>query len=164
MLMLVASLGKATRRQDTSTAPEPSSLWSLLRMSRMIRLFRRTAASAAAAPLRRPVARAAMSTAVAANAGGTARAARRGAAAAAVLGLALASTPQAAQAAQDASPGPFETLTELPEDAKAFLDEIQRAKDRAKRAIDGNDLAAAEQAYVQALAAARKVDSPSWRC
>ena len=127
-------------------------------MSRMIRLFRRTAASAAAAPLRRPVARAAMSTAVAANAGGTARAARRGAAATAVLGVALASTPQAAQAAQDASPGPFETLTELPEDAKAFLDEIQRAKDRAKRAIDGNDLAAAEQAYVQALAAARKVD------
>lgn len=47
---------------------------------------------------------------------------------------------------------------------KAFLDGIQRAKDRAKRAIDGNDLAAAEQAYVQALAAARKVDSPSWRC
>lgn len=127
--------------------------------SRSVRLFRRTAASAAAAPSRRPVARAAMSTAVAAHPGGTARAARRSAAAAtAGLGLALASIRQAAQAAQGASPGPFETLTELPEDAKAFLDEIQRAKDRAKRAIDANDLAAAEKAYVQALAAARKVD------
>ena len=36
---------------------------------------------------------------------------------------------------------------------KAFLDEIQRAKDRAKRAIDGNDLAAAEQAYSYVQAA-----------
>ncbi len=74
------------------------------------------------------------------------------------LSLTLASTQQAVLSAQDVSPGPFDTLTELPEDAKTFLDEIQKAKDRAKRAIDRNDLPAAEQAYLQALAAARKVD------
>jgi tetratricopeptide (TPR) repeat protein len=128
--------------------------------SRRSACLRRRAASAAAASLHRPIVYAAVGKALTAgssNAQGG-RAALRRVAAVAGLGLTLASTQHAVLAAQDVSPGPFDTLTELPEDAKAFLDEIQRAKDRAKRAIDSNDLVAAEQAYLQALAAARKVD------
>ena len=130
--------------------------------SRALSLWR-TAACTGAAALRHPavVQRSAAKSLVTAADSGTAqrgRAALYCAAATAGFGVTLVSAYQPAQTAQDVSPGPFDTLTELPDDAKAFLDEIQRAKDRAKRAIDSNDLAAAEQAYLQALAAARKVD------